>query len=395
MAICLWGLMRALRFTVHSFHTFVLKSVVNYGHTYEIFVHTYSFQGEYGSSRNNEANVHLNFSEWKLLKPNYIFVEDQDAFDEQINYKAYQSLGDPWRNDFYSFKNHIRALNSLNHVTMAVESISKVRHFDGVIFVRPDVLFLNPLPIFLLSSSIFGKNNLFLPDFHRSCDGSEYNDRMAMGHLKAGLLYGKKLQTAYLYSQSHILHSETFTHDHIEQPWLQSALVSNGTSSVPPAKTSLKGSAEQSAHAKVVEIPFRFRRIRSNGDIHTRDHEVLTPKEQAARAKEGNYYTGHGKRTPLMLRTIYTALEYLTLGKVYIWNHDDNGNMFCSPHQKITYEDLKRFEKNVQISKHGIEAQEKTRFQTITCDQQVIDRPVVGNQSTKFIIPVNCKYSTA
>jgi hypothetical protein len=37
--------------------------------------------------------------------------------------------------------------------------------FDGVIYVRADVLLLNPVPFFLLKRP----QTLFLPDFHRSC----------------------------------------------------------------------------------------------------------------------------------------------------------------------------------------------------------------------------------
>jgi hypothetical protein len=232
VAICLWGLMRAVRFTVRSFHTFVLKSALKYGHTYDIFVHTYSFSGAYGSLRNRESNVQLNFTDWRLLEPNYIFIEDQDAFDARINSALYQKMGDPWHNDFFSFRNHMRALNSLHHVTMAVESMSARRIYDGVIFVRPDVQFLSPLPIYLLQSPQYGsaaQNTLFIPDFHRSCRGAEYNDRMAMGHLSAALRYGKKLQTAFAYAQRHLLHAEKFTYAHLQNSYQSSSTIDSAT----------------------------------------------------------------------------------------------------------------------------------------------------------------------
>lgn len=378
VAICLWGLMRAARFTVHSFHTYVVKSVINYGHTYDIFVHTYSFAGEYGSMRNHEANVQLNFSDWKLFKPNYIYVEDQDAFDQRINYRMYQSQGDPWHNGFYSFKNHMRALNSLHHVTKAVESMATHRAYDGIIFVRPDVQFLNPLPIFLLSHYLSRaqppqeQRLLFLPDFHRSCDGGEYNDRMAMGSLSAGLQYGKKLQTALAYSQGHLLHAERFTFHHLQHP-------------IPSNSTHLR-------HAdgmKIYEIPFRFRRVRSNGEIHFRDWEAVSPKEQARLEAKGTYFVGKGRRTDWWLRVCYTALEYLTLGRVYVWNHDDNGNVFCSPHPKVSYQQITELSKSSASTAAG-HREDAHRQHEIHCNH-TFHEETVGNETTAYIIPVNCR----
>jgi hypothetical protein len=143
--------------------------------------------------RNNENNTRLNFTEWKLLKPNHIVIDDQDKFDKTIDYKSYQTFGDPWKNDFHSFKNHLRALNSLYQVTNLLESVQnrqislknqngqnpvKTSIFDVVVFLRPDVMYISELPIYLFNHF---QSALFVPDFQRSCSGKEFNDRMAMG----------------------------------------------------------------------------------------------------------------------------------------------------------------------------------------------------------------------
>ena len=91
------------------------------GHTVDQLYHSWipshaiNFRvvGVYRNMRNNENNTRLNFSEWKLLQPNHIQIEDQDAFDRTMNYSQYMTHGDPWKNGYHSFKNHLRALNSL------------------------------------------------------------------------------------------------------------------------------------------------------------------------------------------------------------------------------------------------------------------------------------------
>eukprot|EP00597_Dinobryon_sp_UTEXLB2267_P002773 CAMPEP_0170074452 /NCGR_PEP_ID=MMETSP0019_2-20121128/11749_1 /TAXON_ID=98059 /ORGANISM="Dinobryon sp., Strain UTEXLB2267" /LENGTH=88 /DNA_ID=CAMNT_0010284755 /DNA_START=440 /DNA_END=703 /DNA_ORIENTATION=+ len=74
---------------------------------------------------------------------------------------------------------------------------------------------------------------------------------MAMGDLKAALIYGKKFNGAYNYSLQHPLHSEKFTYEYLKMN-----------------------------NVKVIEIPFRFRRTRAKGVIHERDKTVISPLQQ-------------------------------------------------------------------------------------------------------------------
>lgn len=125
IAICLWGIVRSLRYTIDSLRQHCLDPIISGGHTYEIFMHTYRFSGTYTGLRSGEVEVQLNFSEWNLLTPDHVYVEDQDLFDQQVNYSKYQSLEDPWHNNYASFTNHIRALNSL----YAMPQLIVVVHF--------------------------------------------------------------------------------------------------------------------------------------------------------------------------------------------------------------------------------------------------------------------------
>ena len=262
--------MRSLKYTLPSIKQHCLHPIVSYltslesslsksvykhfaTDTYDIFLHTYNFSGVYSNFRNYEANITLNFSEYRLLKPDYFIQEDQDEFDKIAQYEAYQSKGDPWDNDFFSVKNEIRALHSLykvelnnfqykltiiDKVTLEVEKISKTKHYDGVIFLRPDVLYINNLPVYLFHMRKYQNNSvIFVPDFQRSCKPDlEVNDRMAMGDIQSMIKYGKRYEQALNYSKRKPLTSEKFAYDFLKENKIET-----------------------------IEIPFRFKRLRTNG----------------------------------------------------------------------------------------------------------------------------------
>lgn len=241
IAICVWGLLRSLSYTISDFQQHILVPLINGGHTFDIIMHTYRFSGEYGNVRNGERHIKLNFSEWKLLQPNYVYVENQDSFDNRVNMEMFMTKGDPWKNRFVSFKNHVRAMNSLMHTILVVEKMNNQylethnrSYFDRVMFVRPDVLFLSDVPYYLLQH--FPPRTLFVPDFLRACNSEkdnplqaeqallpnalynditpctqcEFNDRFAMGDVISATVYGKKMFSALLYSTKYLLHAERY-----------------------------------------------------------------------------------------------------------------------------------------------------------------------------------------
>lgn len=265
VAVCVWGLLRSLLYTHESIQQYVLFPLQHAGYDYDVLLHTYSFKGAYSNIRTGElADAGLmNFSEWRLLQPSYVYVEDQDAFDASIDIVKYATQGDPWDNGLESLRNHLRALNSLFHLSRMVElansdpfhcktllsrggadsRAARRSHelscrFDAVIFIRPDVLYAHYLPVELLSHF---RSALFVPDFHRSCAGGQFNDRFAMGDAASAITYGRRFESALNYSLSKSLRSEDFTYDYL-----------------------------LNARVTVIEFPFRFMRVRAGGGVHAR-----------------------------------------------------------------------------------------------------------------------------
>ena len=128
--------------------------------------------------------------------------------------------------------------------------------------MRPDLKVINELPIYLTQIQAQNKSILYLPDFHRSCFGGEYNDRMAMGDLNAGLIYGKKFEYMLNYSHNQQLHSESFNYWYLNQ---------------------------MKPRIDIVEIPFRFHRIRNGGEVSTRDVTIPRPFEDGGAFNHGFY----------------------------------------------------------------------------------------------------------
>ena len=299
--IGIWGILRSLPYTIESIERFCFQPLRQHGHTYEIFMHTYSSLEPYENARNGEMG-RVNTSSWELLNPDYIFVENQDMFDRRIDYAKFESNGDAWKNNFSSLKNHVRALNSLLHLTELIESTSKIRRVDSVIFLRPDVTFISELPVYLLS--LFPNNTLFVPDFHRSCNGNEYNDRMAMGDVKSAVAYGNRLRFAAEYVRTHKLHSEKFVYYYMNFV----------------------------KRVNVIEIPFRFKRTRIHGNIAERDKGIITPEDE-------NLYMQLGlapQAVPWYLRMFFRR-------NFFDYN---STNIFCSPNDRISSKTILKY-KNV------------------------------------------------
>eukprot|EP01039_Chlorochromonas_danica_P013854 gene13854-16099_t len=259
VAICMWGVLRSLPLTLPSLKKHLFDVLDNASHVYDVYMHTYMVSERYTNLRSQERDVALNHSHWQLLQPAYVFVEDQTDFDRRLNVSAYlEPFGNPW-GDMGTFTNHLRALNSLYHVTEALEVAARsgTVQYDAVVFIRPDLLLLNDLPLHLPDA--FPASTVFAADFHRSYRGAELNDRFAMGRYPFALDFGRRLASAWTLAQRQALHSQTLAFFSVSRA---------------------------AASADVVEIPFRFRRVRSNGHVNARDAaSVADPSPHCASSR--------------------------------------------------------------------------------------------------------------
>ena len=234
IAICFFGLCKSTNYTIDSINKCIFDPLIQF--EYDIYVHTFYINDVYSNKRNNENNIVLNNDLYKLLNP-IKYVIDDDKIRKSIDFLKYRSQGDPWDNNFESLDNLILALYSLNQVTQLWKSSNKT--YDYIMYIRPDVLFLQPLDVSYFNQ--INNNNIILPNFH------EYpiNDRFAIGTPNVMLKYGERYDNAYNYSLSKKLHAEEY---------LNYILTLN--------------------NIKIIKINFKFQRIRANGIIDIHDKKL-------------------------------------------------------------------------------------------------------------------------
>ena len=212
IAICFWGLLRSLRFTLPSIRQCIFKPLDDAKLPYEILLHTYT---------NNSA-------EYKLLNPDIYKVDDQDQIHSRIKPEQYMSKGNPWESEnkedlVATFNNHILSLWSLKQVTLLW--LKSPRKYSHILYCRPDVTYINPIDVnWLLSKS----DSIYIPNFQRfgckllegrsksyKCAYRNFkvNDRFAIGKPEQMKVYGLRFDSALEYSKKHMLHSEIFLGD--------------------------------------------------------------------------------------------------------------------------------------------------------------------------------------
>ena len=238
IALCFWGICRSTDKTIDSIKTNIHNVLKENDIEYDTYVHTYHISNLYSNERAGEPIQDINNDLYVLLEPNFIEIDDQEAVDKTLDLQSYKTHKDPWHSNYNVFDNHIRALYSLYKVTQ----LYKEKPYDYIIYLRPDVLYLNPI-----SPTWFPKDNsISVPDFHDDCDKCPINDRFAICTKPTALIYGLRFKKALEYSKKYKLHSERFLLYILEN-----------------SKT------------KINRVPFRFRRVRTTGLIY--DLEIQTP----------------------------------------------------------------------------------------------------------------------
>jgi len=262
VAICFWGIMRSLKFTLPSIKKYIFKPLDDAKIPYDIFLHTYNLNGDCTKTYSVECTLAIDKNEYKLLNPKESIIENQKTIDEKINFNKYMTMGNPWKDAQVEVAyNHIRALWSLKQVTSIwMKHRSEYSH---VMYCRPDMTYIMPIKPEWFSFS----DSIVSPDFARHGRKIEkLCDRFAIGMPEQMEIYGNRFNEALEFSKKSQLHSETFA-SHI--------LHKNGINRK--------------------YIPFGFLRTRANSQINTEEDvkEVIRRKWFTTRKyrKLQNQYT--------------------------------------------------------------------------------------------------------
>lgn len=233
VAICFFGLVKNIDHVYASIQKYILEPITRAGYAIDYYGHTYKID-RFTNPRNREANVPIHP---ESIRSRFTFKQFQmelptDYSNLEADLKLCLKYGDPWpENKTVSLQNHLLNLRSLYQVTQlwkttAADTSSRCGPTSGsaykyVVYLRPDLRFVNPLQLVPLS----GKS-LVVPSFH-SYGGC--NDRFAYGTPEAMIIYGERWAgiSAYFAKHTRSIHAETFLRLH-----LQDAGVSVQTSSL-------------------------------------------------------------------------------------------------------------------------------------------------------------------
>lgn len=205
VALCFWGITRSLKHTIKSIRKHILEPLQNESIEYKIFLHTFKFNTPYVNPRAQEIYVKLDFNEYILLNPDYVQIDDQDEIKEKIHIKKYHTMPDPWESNYICVDNFVCAMYSKKQLGIMVKE-SEI-DFDYIIYLRPDVKFINSFDIRYFS--ITKKQNVCTPNFHLF---PKLNDRFCLLQYRNLEKYSKLFDEMYEFSTIFPLHSEKFQH---------------------------------------------------------------------------------------------------------------------------------------------------------------------------------------
>jgi hypothetical protein len=193
-------------------------------------MHTYTFKSTYYNPRASEVNVQLDFDEYKLLNPDFLQIDDQDTIRKSLDLHKYRTLPDPWDTNYICVDNFLLAMYSKMQLGKMLKH-SNIE-FDYVIFLRPDVRYLNDFDIRYFD--LIDERKICIPGFHLF---PLFNDRFTISNYDNAILIANLFDFLFEYSTEHVLHSETFQHLCIVNHY----------------------------QLKIVYIPIYFNRVRANG----------------------------------------------------------------------------------------------------------------------------------
>jgi len=243
VALGFFGITRSLKFTIDSIKHNITDSLNELGYDFKIFLHTYALDS-YNNVRTGESTTQIDNDEYKLLNPDYFAIENQDEVKKNLNLEQYRKYPDPWNTQYDSVDNFILAQYSKMKLTKMIKDTKK--KFDYIIFLRPDVEYLNKLEESFFKS--VSNNRICIPDFDVKYEKSwlwKFNDRFAITNYNNYRIYGELFHKLLSISKFMSLHSETVMARYL---------------------------LDNKVYYK--HIMFRFRRIRINGNISPYDKHI-------------------------------------------------------------------------------------------------------------------------
>lgn len=225
-AILLYGVVhRSLRYTVESLRNNIITPLKQAGPV-DLYFHSWANQ-EVHNPRGGETHLPIDPGEIAQLLPEAKGLCDDTADWRERLTPDLAFEENPFR---HMTIDPDAACNSLENYMLALQSLARVHAYflsaktvvyDQVVICRPDVRFLNPLPV---RPHTIDREMLYLPMFHRY---RGHNDRFALGSEHAAAIYCNRYEQAYqaLTQGQFPTNTEQFLLQHLNQHQLNTALI--------------------------------------------------------------------------------------------------------------------------------------------------------------------------
>lgn len=210
VALCFYGLNRALRHTVPSIADNVWKPLHDACATIDVYYHVWRVPAAYADTAARggerlETKIDGAAEMVRLLRPFGArrYIERQDSFDAAFskNASAYAALDKRYGGP--NFRNLMRQLASLKRVSHLWRTSGHT--YRAVIYARPDLRFLDPIDAGQVLS--IKPRTLLVPYWHR---WSGLNDRVIVAAPDAAAFVGDRLAHAPRYAARTFLRAEAF-----------------------------------------------------------------------------------------------------------------------------------------------------------------------------------------
>ena len=172
IAVCYWGLIRTLREVYPSQKKYVFDELDNAGIEYDIYLHTWKADRQLVWDR--LTTIPADYSGIDIVKPVASQIDTQSDYLNTIHFPNYYN---PYEYEWEPqlILNHLCALESQKRSTEMCLNSGKT--YDYVMFLRPDALVNNRLPVETIFTEDFSKNKIAIADFEH---WEGYNDRFAI-----------------------------------------------------------------------------------------------------------------------------------------------------------------------------------------------------------------------
>ena len=247
IAILFWGLNRSLEQTYDSINKKIFDVLKKNKVEYDVYMHTYRLDIS-ENSRTVDSNT-VNFDSYKLLNPTYFIWDNQDEIIKNINLNQYHVGRDVWNNNYQTVDFFVLAWYSKYIITKKLKkNIKKGKKYDAVLYIRPDVKFLQSFNFAWLSTIRNNSNIAIIPDFHH---WGGYNDRMLLSNTKISIRYGFGFKKIIEYTALKKIKKKYIISEHFNRFLLQKLDV------------------------KIMPVFFFFKRIRPNNTIAREDEKFF------------------------------------------------------------------------------------------------------------------------